>query len=260
MLPSSETVKIKVISLPGALERRRAMAIHLDAQQRNWAFFDACDGSSAEAPPYDEHRAAHVRGRTLLRGEIGCFQSHWTLWKQLIESNDEWWLILEDDHWLDPTFDLWKTTCLANDLNIHYIRLSYIYNQKFVLLGNFLGRQFLRYRSGPYGSGAYLLSRVGAQRLISSVPAIVRPIDDELDCFWLRELPAVALFPPPTLNLGFGSSTISAKESRRMDDGRTWQQMINWFLVRLNRKLRKEYSNIYLRQFDRNCRKRSEID
>lgn len=252
----SERIPVRVISMTTAVARRETMAAHLDALGLDWAFFDACTGGPENAPPYDEALAKRRRGRTLARGELGCFQSHYALWQQMIASGDAWWLILEDDHLLDASFDVNEMAETASRLGVHYVRLSSIFLQKFVLLGMFGERQLVRFRSGPYGSGAYLISREGARRLVDSIPAIVRPIDDELDSFWLRDLPPLAVFPPPTLNVGLRSSTIAETGARPMG-AQSKADRLRWILTRARRKLRKEIANVASVGFDRETRRRA---
>ncbi len=250
----SQVMKIQIISLQSATARREAISQQMEKQALPWAFFDACDGTKQIGPPYVAEDAFRARGRTLVKGEIGCYQSHWALWEMLANSDDKWWMILEDDHLLDPAFDVRSLVDAADQMTVNYVRLASIFLQKFAVLGMFKGRQIVRFKSGPYGAGAYLISQTGARLLLASINAMLRPVDDEMDRFWANGIPAIAVFPAPTLNTGLAVSTISANDSRGLAL-KTRRNRLSWLRVRVIRKMQKTIGNIKLMSFDRQCRR-----
>jgi len=135
---------------------------------------------------YLEDKAINVIGRPMSKGEIGCFLSHRKIYKQIIDENIEYTLILEDD----VNFD--------NKL-IDILRIIKTYRKYWdiILLGhhsgesrnkptrfNFwhrepLNRKFvLRIPSEKsYGTYGYLLSLNGARRLYQQTEKCFMPID-----------------------------------------------------------------------------------
>ena len=47
--------------------------------------------------PYDHFESKVRFTRELTKGEVGCFLSHRKCWERLLESEEEWALIMEDD-------------------------------------------------------------------------------------------------------------------------------------------------------------------
>ena len=193
-------MKIAVISRTVALARRARMRDYLNTSSHDWFFFDAAEGSTASGLPLNPD-ARRIRGRVLAKGEIGCFQSHWLLWQMLSRSADDWICVIEDDVFLDPSFDFPALIGRLKAANIHLIRLHFLFLAQHEILGRFGRRSIVRFKRSPFGTQAYLISRQGASQLLQSITEIKRPIDDEMDRFWEHRLPIVALFPFPTLEL-----------------------------------------------------------
>lgn len=245
-------IRLRVISLAGAQARRAAVSQNLSGSAFEWSFLDAETGSYPGLR-YDEDEALRLRGRRLLPSEIGCFQSHWRLWKEVAEGDGGWMLIMEDDHVLDTGFPFAHVARQADKAGIPLLRLSYCFLQPSEPLG-FIGmRQLLRFRHGPSGLGCYLLSRDGARRLLEAVKRIVRPVDDEVDRYFEHGLPILGLFPFPSLDLGRGRSTISGR-AERLEQPLTPRQRGAYFRQRVRDKLAKELAHRRMRSADRALR------
>ena len=93
-------MKIYVVSLERAAERRRRVETVLSARGIEFEFFDAVNGFEGlperlQGMPDDRHRVM-FRSRPLTPGEKGCYASHFLLWEKCVELNEPI-LILEDD-------------------------------------------------------------------------------------------------------------------------------------------------------------------
>ena len=93
-------MKIYVISLERAVERRSRVESVLAARGIDFEFFNAVNGFEGlperlQALPDDQHRI-RFRSRPLTPGEKGCYASHFLLWEKCVEFNEPI-LILEDD-------------------------------------------------------------------------------------------------------------------------------------------------------------------
>lgn len=204
-------VVVRVISLAGS-PRRPGMAAQLDPiAGLDWQFFNAC-----EAPLPDLVHDANVVRRTIRRdltaGELGCFASHVALWRWLAAQPPETALVvLEDDLLIDPVFFGSLDKIAASVPDIAYLRLHAKAPASASVIGRVAGRHLVRYRALAFGTQAYLLRQPAAARLVASITAIRRPIDDELDRYWAHRVANIGVFPFPVLELALPSTIEAAR-------------------------------------------------
>ncbi|XP_078515346.1 procollagen galactosyltransferase 2 [Lissotriton helveticus] len=96
--------EIFMINLKRRKDRRDRMLQSLYEQEIKVQIFDAVDGkalntSQLKAMKIDMLPGYHdpYSGRELTRGEIGCFLSHYYIWKEMVDRNLEQVLVIEDD-------------------------------------------------------------------------------------------------------------------------------------------------------------------
>jgi len=121
-------------------------------------------------------------GRPLKLGEIGCFMSHYTLWKDIVEQNHDIALIFEDDIRFEPYFTS-KLDALLKELKERRDDWDLV----------FLGRKRTKSADEPWLSGSqqlvhvdytywtlsYILSKAGAAKLIDAEPlSKMLPVDE----------------------------------------------------------------------------------
>src|SRR5690606_16536821 len=99
----TDTTKIWVVSLADADQRRIEFAASVPATAPAYEFFDAHTELSPELV-YENGASRATHGRTLRAGELGCYSSHFTLWRWLLESPYEQMVVIEDDVRLDWSF------------------------------------------------------------------------------------------------------------------------------------------------------------
>ena len=95
---ASKTMKIRVISLSDACERRDYISAQLNSRNLEFQFFNALTGNDGYEPYFAAYSRSHYllnTGRLAAPGEIGCYASHRALWKECI-SFKEPILIAED--------------------------------------------------------------------------------------------------------------------------------------------------------------------
>ena len=97
-----EQIKTYVINLVRATERKQYMKNLLSSYDfLDVSYVEAVDGYSLSEEEinlnFDEALANKRYGRKLNRGEIGCTLSHYKCYNQLLSSNRQFALILEDD-------------------------------------------------------------------------------------------------------------------------------------------------------------------
>lgn len=212
--------EIYLINLKRRPERRLRMKKVLNMQMVDYKLFDAVDSHSLNTTylkklgidvlpgfvdPYKE--------RSLTRGEIGCFLSHFTIWQEVLEKEYAQILILEDDIRFEPGF-VRKMKNLLEKIKIFDFEWDLIY----------IGRKRLKVDQPEdpvpdfddlvvagysYWTLGYLLSYTGAQKLIDGNPlGRMVPVDEYLpimydthpiarysDQFPRRDLAAFSVIP-----------------------------------------------------------------
>jgi len=138
------------ISLVGNNERREKMEIRLKKINLETTFWEASTKDTLT-----DTFAAYLRD-----GQKGCSQSHWNIWKYIIEKDMEYALILEDDACFDKQFfeklNKFKTEISDEDYDAIFLNASEpeVIKNTWVLTKE----QFL--------TGGYILSLKGAKRLL----------------------------------------------------------------------------------------------
>jgi glycosyl transferase, family 25 len=192
---------IDVISMAQAEQRRAVFAEAAHGARAPWRFVDACT-----APPrglvYDEKAAVRRFGRTLSRGEIGCFASHFTAWRALLDSGDSQRIVLEDDTIVDwPLMDLIADVDFA-DLKLDLVRFYSTHPFKHTIaIERFLGpHTHLVQTSGMFlGTQGYVLTRRAAERLVQLAQGITMPVDWFMTRYWAYGFRNYCVFPFPLI-------------------------------------------------------------
>lgn len=202
MTPRPVRTRIFVVSMADAVERRHAFTATAAGALAPWAFFDAWD-TLHPGLSYDEDGAIVAKGRPLRKGELGCYSSHFALWKQLLETDDaDQYIVLEDDVIADWDY-LARFAAIDHNLAGHdYIRLYYkkpapsrVLEKDFVCRATWLTEV-----SGYcFGTQGYLITRAGARRFAEHCATVRRPIDDEMDRSWVHGIRNLAVFPFPLM-------------------------------------------------------------
>ncbi len=195
-------------------------------------FFNAIEirGPVEKVPGYDAKARALRYGWPLKKGEVGCYLSHRAVWKQLVESGDEAWCVMEDDVVLADAF---KTiTAELFDAREHWdvVRLFGLNKRpqrEYAVLSS--GAKVVWLDRHPAGTQCYVITRDAAARLLSYTDRIRHPIDLAVDRNWehgLRlfitspEFVSVAGFPSTIADEGLKQSIpgrLTAKLYRRVD-------------------------------------------
>ena len=150
-------------------------------------------------------------------GELGCFLSHRACWKRIVDSGDDYALIVEDDAHFDPArlprlLDLIHQTATADS----YIRLPaktrettagqlHQAGDMCLFLPRVIGLQTV----------AQIVGRTAAARLLSATQQIDRPVDTFLQMHWITKQPVQTILPNGVseLTTQLGGSTIQKRPS-----------------------------------------------
>ncbi|CAH2311912.1 Hypothetical predicted protein [Pelobates cultripes] len=184
--------EIFMINLKRRQDRRMRMLRSLYEQEIQVKIFDAVDGKALNS---SQLKAMNINmvpgyhdpysGRILTRGEIGCFLSHYYVWKEVIERGLEKSLVIEDDVRFELQFKN-KLTKLMNDIEDTGLEWDLIY----------IGRKRMQVerpeKAVPnvmnlveadysYWTLGYAISWQGAQKLVAAEPLKkMLPVDEYL--------------------------------------------------------------------------------
>lgn len=190
MLNKKQKIPIFVVNLKNDIEKKEHMQELCQKYNLQIEFIEAVDGRALNKKDinevYSSIEAIDVSGRELSRGEIGCALSHKIIYEKILYDNIELSLILEDD--IDFNEDLLTILDMKNEFQE---------NWELVLLGHHTGysrdvdtlasiwsqvQLTEKYRTvrpceKGYGTYGYLITHIGAKKLLDHLDVITKPID-----------------------------------------------------------------------------------
>ena len=215
---------IYVVNLPRANQRRAAIQRHLDALQLQFTFVPGTDGSALSSEQiqevYSEGRARAAVGRALTAGEIGCYLSHVSTWREVAHSDAPFGLVLEDDARLNPRvvellrrIDRFPRT--VDICNLIPTNRKQPYKTSFVRRYRVIpGHRLVRVFGHMWGAAAYLVRPRAAQLLLRHAFPIQQPVDS----FWSEHgTPKLELYTvePYLVSCPYGDCEQSHLEAQR---------------------------------------------
>lgn len=219
------TTAIFVISLSGSTDRRDRFAAQVPADI-DWLFFDA-HTELAEGLRYDPRRAQMIGGRSLANSELGCYSSHFSLWRQLLDDcKADRYIVFEDDVVVD--WDFVRTfQSTADEIQAPLLRFFYaIPTPTRNLGGSFAGRcQVVEILGSAFGAAAYAIDKYAAGKLVHHLKEVLRPVDVAMDRSWEHKVRNLAVFPFPMFH-PVGQSQIGHDERWNADRKPLWMKGI----------------------------------
>lgn len=193
--------RIVVVSLKGAEARREAFQAATAPAAPPWAYFDACESLHPDLA-YREEDAIVAKGRPLTPGEIGCYSSHYELWRQLAAGRDDQYVVLEDDVIVDWDYLAALVRIDHAAAGHDYIRLYYKKPAPMRMLERDFGartRWLTEVGGFCFGTQGYLITRKAAATFVERFRTVRRPVDDEMDRSWSHGVRNLAVFPFPIM-------------------------------------------------------------
>lgn len=120
--------------------------------------------------------------RPMTAGEIGCFLSHYSIWQKIVENNQEYVLVLEDDLRFEPYFNLRAESLLKEAQEIGGWDLIYFGRKRLQDDEEYLeeSQNFVKVRYSYWTLG-YVLTLAGAKKLLAVKPLEnIIPVDEFL--------------------------------------------------------------------------------
>ncbi|KAM9762402.1 procollagen galactosyltransferase 2 [Menidia menidia] len=184
--------EVFLINLKRRLDRRTRMLKTMAALGLQSTLVEAVDGKALNSsqlqalgiemiPGYKDPYS----GRVLTRGEIGCFLSHHSIWKKVIEQGLQKVLLLEDDVRFEPRFKR-RLQAIMDDIERVQLDWDLIYvgrkrmqvqqpEQSVEGVNNLVEADY------SYWTLAYALSQRGAKKLLDAQPfSKMLPVDEFL--------------------------------------------------------------------------------
>jgi glycosyl transferase family 25 len=167
---------------------------------------------------YDPAVARREFGRELVPAELGCYASHFAIWKQLAaDDRHNRYIVLEDDVLVD--WDFIKELGHADLDGIGYLRLFYRRTCPSRLIRRaFLrrGHNIIQLYGFAFGTQAYVITKAQAIEFVARFARVVRPIDNTLDRTWDHGIRNLAVFPFPVIERVSKSMIGNARFEGRM--------------------------------------------
>ncbi|XP_036940548.1 procollagen galactosyltransferase 2-like [Acanthopagrus latus] len=184
--------EIYLINLKRRSDRRDRMLSTLAVLGINATLTEAVDGTALNSsqlqamgvdmlPGYKDPYS----GRVLTRGEIGCFLSHYNIWKQVVQQELQQVLLLEDDVRFEPSFGSRLVTIMENVKRVGLEwDLIYVGRKRLQVKEPELWVKAVRNLVHPhysYWTLGYILSLNGAKKLLKANPLNkMLPVDEFL--------------------------------------------------------------------------------
>ncbi len=190
-----------LINLPRASARREKMEAQLAALGLPYTLFAGVDGRAEEArllantdvPAFERNM-----GRKILIGGIGCYHSHLGVWEAFLETDAPTALVLEDDVVFHDDFLEAVRLALRARAHWDFLKLNRIRAKLPVSQGR-IGPYRLNAYIGPNtGTGAYLIKRETAARLLPAMRRVTRATDHEINRFFVHDFRLRGLEPFPS--------------------------------------------------------------
>lgn len=207
-----------MISLPRASARRARMAAQAARLGLGWTLFDAVDGRAELdrlLPLVDQPAFERFTGRPVLPGEIGCYLSHLEVWRLFLATGAPVGLVLEDDmDFADDVADA-VSAAMAVAGRWDYLKLN-ANRAKTPVCQGLVGRWRLNaYLAPATGTGAYLITREAAARLLDRLLPIREPIDRAVMRYFELDLRFLGLEPfPCAISTAVGSDIHAGRPPR----------------------------------------------
>ncbi len=206
-----QDLPVWLINLPRATARRERMEARLEKLGLAYTLFPGVDGKAEEArllANVDVPAFERNVGRKVLVGGIGCYHSHLAVWEAFLASGKPVALILEDDVIFHDDFLAAVRLGLQTVAHWDFLKLNCIRAKQPICQG-LVGSYRLNAYLGPAtGTGAYLITRDTAAKLLPGMQRVTRPTDHEINRFFVHDFRLRGLEPFPS-HLEDGESLIA---------------------------------------------------
>ena len=183
--------EIFVINLVSSTARKANITRQLADLGLAFTLFPAVDGRKEEHrlfSKYDKNLNQHYRGKTLNKGQLACYASHYLLWQKCVEL-DRPIIVLEDDALLYPEPFLEFVNHI--DALSHQFDCIRLFNNKrktfsSCKVSGFNTVEIHKFNKGHVSATGYFLTPNGAQKLLQHSEHWYMAVDNYMDRFWVN--------------------------------------------------------------------------
>ena len=144
----------------------------------------------------DSYRRRHGK-RTNLR-EVGCYRSHIKVLRQFLASNEPHALVAEDDIQIKGDLKHVVNQAVMHEQQWDLLRLSGLHKGTPIGIVDLNGSYQLSVNlSRQTGSGAYLINRMAASKIVDQLATMRLPYDHAFDREWCHGYRALSVTPYP---------------------------------------------------------------
>ena len=191
--PDTPDVKVLVLTLRRSTDRQARIKKALDDANIEFEFFWGVDGRQDKDPSlsmYDESKRMRSKGKPMTPGQLGCFASHYNIWKKCADENKRL-VVLEDDVVIDDAiFQSFFEALPAFPHHVECLRLfeNKTRNHKQSKVAEVGPFSILRYIKGPMSAMGYYLTPEGARKFLLSADPVFLPVDIYMDRYWVNNV------------------------------------------------------------------------
>jgi len=189
--------EIFMINLDRRKDRFERMKYNMNLLGIDFKHVSAVDGKQLNPNYISENKIEMLpefsepyHGRPLTYGEIGCFMSHYNIWKEIIDRDLDKVLVFEDDIRYEAFFKP-KLNHLLEELETIRDKWDLVYIGRKILHNSvedwLKGSEQLVHVDYTYWTLAYILTKKGAEKLIAAEPlSKMLPVDEYLPIMYNR--------------------------------------------------------------------------
>lgn len=212
MIDPLDTLPVWLINLPRSKDRRARMEQRLAALGLTYTLFPGVDGRAEEArllANTDQDAFRRNMGREILIGGIGCYHSHLEVWEAFLQTGAPVALVIEDDVvFHDGFIDAVRLALHAAD-HWDLLKLNRIRAKMPISQGRIGPYRLCAYLGPNTGTGAYLINRATAAKLLPAMRRVTRATDHEINRFFVHDFRLRGLEPWPSHVDDGGTSLIT---------------------------------------------------
>lgn len=194
-----QNLVVYVINLKDSTKRRHCISQQLEALGIEFNFFEAIDGkvnSEQYCNRYNHFKREWLTsGRPVLSGELGCYASHYALWKKCVELNKAL-VILEDDILLSkgaPEI----LVCLNDRIEQYgFVRLAPKVKGELITVEEEDGFTISWMTTNLNGAMAYALSPWAAAKFLKHSKSWSMAVDNYMGMSYIHKVESYLLSPP----------------------------------------------------------------
>lgn len=192
------SIAVFVISLKRSQDRRDYIAAQLQAQNIVFTFFDAIDGSDRNNPLLKHYnyvkRLWLTSGKMPTDGEIGCYASHYSLWKKCVDL-DKPIIIIEDDAHICPNAKHLQSLVSEKIQKYGFLRLESVIRGEITLIEKSENYKISHMSDNFGGLRAYALAPWAAIKLVNSSDTWSLAVDNYVGFPFIHKVESYYLWP-----------------------------------------------------------------